>query len=106
MLQNDLFADGTGTGPSKSSMPRAVALERSALAFSRKLALVIRGSATATRTKMRGGGPIGAACGRQRRRLAVQKLVHRPYGGHGFGFGFSQTRQSLRYAVMTHWNPC
>ena len=61
MLQNDLFAAGTGTGPCQSSRPRAVALERSALAFSRELALVIQGSAAATRTKERDGGPIGAA---------------------------------------------
>jgi len=61
MVQNDLFAAGTGTGPSKSSRPRAVALERSALAFSRELAVVMHGSATATRTNVRGGGPIGAA---------------------------------------------
>ena len=58
MLQNDLFAAGTGTGPSKSSMPRAVALERSALAFSCELALVIQGSATATRTNVLDGSPI------------------------------------------------
>ena len=83
MLQNDLFAAGTGTGPCKSSMPRAVALERSALAFSCELALVIiLGSATATRTNARGGSPIGAACGTQRRRF-VQKLMAM---GSGSGF--------------------
>ena len=61
MDQNDLFAAGKGTGPTQSSRPRAVALERSALAFSRELAVVMHGSATATRTNVRGGGPIGAA---------------------------------------------
>ena len=61
MDQNDLFSAGTETGPTKSSMPRAVALERSALAFSRELAVVMHGSDTATRTNVRGGGPIGAA---------------------------------------------
>jgi len=66
MDQNDLFADGTGTGPCQSSRPRAVALERSALAFSRELALVIQGSAAATRTNVRDGGPIGAALEPQR----------------------------------------
>ena len=61
MLQNDLFAAGTGTGPSKSSRPRAVALERSALAFSRELAVVMQGSAAARGTNVLDGGPIGAA---------------------------------------------
>ena len=61
MDQNDLFAAGTGTGPCKSARPRAVALERSALAFSRELAVVMQGSATATRTNVLDGGPIGAA---------------------------------------------
>ena len=61
MLQNDLFAAGTGTGPCQSVRPRAVALERSALAFSRELAVVMQGSATATRTNAWGGGHIGAA---------------------------------------------
>ena len=60
MDQNDLFAAGTGTGPCKSSMPRAVALERSALAFSTELAVVMQGSATATRTIVLDGSPIGA----------------------------------------------
>ena len=64
MLQNDLFAAGTGTGPSKSSMPRAVALERSALAFSCELAVVMQGSAAATtRTIVLDGGPIGGSLG-------------------------------------------
>ena len=63
MLQNDLFAAGTGTGPCQSARPRAVALERSALAFSRELALVIQGSATATRTNVLDGGPIGGSLG-------------------------------------------
>ena len=67
MLQNDLFAAGTGTGPCKNSRPRAVALERSALAFSRELALVMQGSAAATRTNVLDGGPIGAANSTQRR---------------------------------------
>ena len=62
MLQNDLFAAGTGTGPCKSSMPRAVALERSALAFSCELAVVMQGSATATRTNVL-DGPIGGSLG-------------------------------------------
>ena len=61
MDQNDLFAAGTGTGPCQSSRPRAVALERSALAFSRELALVIQGSAAATRTNVLDGGPIGGS---------------------------------------------
>ena len=61
MDQNDLFAAGTGTGPCKTARPRAVALERSALAFSRELALVMQGSAAATRTNVLDGGPIGAA---------------------------------------------
>ena len=61
MDQNDLFAAGKGIGPTKSSRPRAVALERSALAFSRELALVMQGSAAATRTNVLDGGPIGAA---------------------------------------------
>ena len=63
MDQNDLFAAGTGTGPCKSSMPRAVALERSALAFSTELAVVMQGSATATRTIVLDGGPIGGSLG-------------------------------------------
>ena len=63
MAQNDLFAAGTGTGPSKSSMPRAVALERSALAFRRELAVVIQGSAAATRTIVLDGGPIAGSLG-------------------------------------------
>ena len=63
MDQNDLFAAGTGTGPCKSSMPRAVALERSALAFSCELAVVMQGSATATRTNVRDGSPIGGSLG-------------------------------------------
>ena len=65
MDQNDLFAAGTGTGPCKSSMPRAVALERSALAFSTELAVVMQGSATATRTIVLDGGPIGQPCSAQ-----------------------------------------
>ena len=63
MDQNDLFAAGKGTGPTKSSRPRAVALERSALAFSRELALVIQGSAAATRTIVLDGGPIAGSLG-------------------------------------------
>ena len=63
MDQNDLFAAGTGTGPCKSSMPRAVALERSALAFSCELAVVMQGSAAATRTIVLDGGPIGGSLG-------------------------------------------
>ena len=63
MAQNDLFAAGTGTGPCQSARPRAVALERSALAFSRELAVVMQGSAAATRTNVRGGGPIGGSLG-------------------------------------------
>ena len=63
MAQNDLFAAGTGTGPSKSSRPRAVALERSALALRRELAVVIQGSAAATRTIVLDGGPIAGSLG-------------------------------------------
>ena len=63
MLQNDLFAAGTETGPCQSARPRAVALERSALAFSCELALVIQGSAAATRTIVLDGGPIGGSLG-------------------------------------------
>ena len=64
MDQNDLFAAGTGTGPCQSSRPSAVALERSALAFSSgELALVIQGSAAATRTIVLDGGPIGGSLG-------------------------------------------
>ena len=61
MDQNDLFAAGTETGPCQSSRPRAVALERSALAFSRELAAVMQGSAAATRTIVLDGSPIGGS---------------------------------------------
>ena len=48
MLQNDLFAAGTGTGSKRTSRPRAVAFARN------ELAVVRQGSVKATRSTARG----------------------------------------------------